>query len=289
MDKKHFKTLTLDELAGLSTWPARLLSLIPSDIKHKTPKSITREFGNDKWGNLLKYFIDRNEFSLLDVEAAEQNINEVIPCFENGIGFYSTTVMEANKKQKEIYKKNLIPYAKDVSCLVELGAGYGSKIFSLSEFSHLDKLPLYAAEYTKSGCDLIKLISKKINKRVTVGRCDFDKLTIDNIDIPKNSIIFTSYSVHYVKKLKKRFVEFISNLKPKIVVHFEPCYEYFDEKSLHGLMCKRYMELNGYTKNIASAIEEGCIENEAKFEIERNIFGTNPFLPFTVIRWFPKC
>ena len=183
----------------------------------------------------------------------------------------------------------MVPYAKDASCLVELGAGYGSKIFSLSEFSLLDKLPLYAAEYTKSGCDLIKLISKKTNKQVTVGRCDFDELTIDNFEIPKNSIIFTSYSVHYVNKLKKRFVEFISNLKPKMVVHFEPCYEYFDEKSLHGLLCKRYMELNGYTKNIASAIQEGCIENEAKFEVERNIFGTNPFLPFTVIKWFPKC
>ncbi len=62
-------------------------------------------------------------------------------------------------------------------------------------------------------------------------------------------------------------------------MHFEPCYEYFDENSLHGLMCKRYMELNGYTQNIASAIEEGCLDIEAKFEVERNIFGSNPFYP----------
>ena len=159
---------------------------------------------------------------------------------------------------------------------------------SLSEINPLDKLPLYAAEYTKSGCDLIKLISKKTKKQVKVGSCDFDQLLIDDLEIPKNSIIFTSYSVHYVNKLKKRFVEFIAKLKPKVVVHFEPCYEYFDENSLHGLMCKRYMELNGYTQNIASAIEEGCFEIEAKFEVERNIFGTNPFLPFTIIKWFPK-
>ena len=54
-------------------------------------------------------------------------------------------------------------------------------------------------------------------------------------------------------------------------------------------MCKRYMELNGYTQNIASAIEEGCLEIEAKFEVKRNIFGINPFLPFTIIKWFPRC
>ena len=289
MDKKHLNMLTLDELANRSSWPARLLSLVPYEIRHKTPKSIAREFGNDKWGKLFQHFIDKNEFTLSDVEAVEQNIHEIIPCFKNGIGFYSTTVKEANNKQIEIFKNNLIPFIKDASCLVELGAGYGSKLLSLSEINPLDKLPLYAAEYTKSGCDLIKLISKKTNKQVKVGSCNFDQLSIDDLEIPKNSIVFTSYSVHYVHKLKKRFVEFIAKLKPKVVVHFEPCYEYFDENSLHGLMCKRYMELNGYTQNIASAIEEGCLEIEAKFEVKRNIFGTNPFLPFTIIKWFPRC
>lgn len=288
MTKKNLNMLTLDELANRSPWPARLLSLVPFEIKHKSPMSIAKEFGDEKWGKLLQHFSNKNEFTLLDVEEVEQNIHEIIPCFEQGVGFYSTTVKEANNKQIEIFKNNLIPLIKDASCLVELGAGYGSKLMSLSEINPLDKLPLYAAEYTKSGCDLIKLISKKINKQVKVGSCDFDQLYINDIEIPKNSIIFTSYSIHYVDKLKKKFVEFIAKLKPKVVVHFEPCYEYFDENSLHGLMCKRYMELNGYTQNIASAIEEGCLDIEAKFEVERNIFGSNPFLPFTIIKWFPK-
>ena len=289
MNKKTLNTLTLDELANISSWPARLLSLVPFEIKNKSPKSVTQEFGDDKWGKLLQHFSNKKEFTLLDVEEVEQNIHKIIPCFEQGVGFYSTTVKEANNKQIEIFKNNLVPLIKDASCLVELGAGYGSKLMSLSEINPLDKLPLYAAEYTKSGCDLIKLISKKINKKVKVGSCDFDQLFINDIEIPKNSIIFTSYSVHYVDNLKKRFVEFIAKLKPKVVVHFEPCYEYFDEHSLHGLMCKRYMELNGYTQNIASTIEEGCLKIGAKFEVERNIFGSNPFLPFTIIKWFPKC
>jgi hypothetical protein len=288
MDKRHLNLLTLDELAKRSSWPSRLLSLTPYETRHKTPESIEREFGNDKWGKLYQYFSQKNEFTLVDVEAEEQNIHKIVPCFDNGIGFYSTTMKEANKRQIEIFKNNLIPYIKDASCLVELGAGYGSKLLSLSEINPLDKLPLFAAEYTQSGCNLIKLICKKIKKNVKVGSCDFDQLSINDLEIPKNSIIFTSYSVHYVNKLKKNFVEFIAKLRPKAVVHFEPCYEYFDENSLHGLMCKRYMELNGYTQNIASAIEGGCLEIEAKFKVERNVFGTNPFLPFTIIKWFPK-
>jgi hypothetical protein len=288
MYKKHLKKLTLEELPNWSSWPARLLSLDPFKVKHKTPDSITREFGNDKWGKLFQYFINKDEFTLANIEEVEQNIHEIIACFDREIGFYSTTVKEANSRQIEIFKNNLIPYIKDASCLVELGAGYGSKLLSLSEVYPLDKLPLYAAEYTESGCELLKLISNKINKQVKVGNCDFSKLSINNLEIPENSIIFTSYSVHYVPKLKKGFVDFISKLKPKVVVHFEPCYEYFDEKSLHGLMCKRYMQLNDYTQNIASVIKKGCLEIGAKFEEERNIFGANPFLPFTIIKWFPK-
>ncbi len=288
MLKNHQNKISLDQLASFSAWPARLLSLENFEIKHKTPESITREFGEDKWGKLLQYFHRKDNFSLADVEEMEQNIDEIIPCFEHDIGFYLSSAKDAHKKQIEIFKENLIPFIDDASGLVELGAGYGSKLFSLSEIQPFNDLPLFAAEYTQSGCDLIKLIADKIDKDVKVGRCDFDKLYLDDIEIPENSIIFTSYSVHYVPSLKTKFIDFILKLKPKVVIHFEPCYEYFDELSLYGLMCKRYMEINGYTLNIASAITEGCIKNEIKFQEQKNIFGTNPFLPFSIVKWFPN-
>ncbi len=278
----------MDELASCSPWPARILSIDPFEIKHKTPEAIIREFGDDKWGALLKFFADKNDFTLADVEAKEQNLDELIPCYERELGFYLASAREANSQQIDHYWDTLSLYADEASCLVELGAGYGSKIFALSEIAPLNKLPLYAAEYTQSGCDLIKLIAQKTNKQVQVGHCDFDKLSVSGIEIPENSIIFTSYSVHYVPKLRNRFVDFISKFKPRVVVHFEPCYEYFDSQTLHGLMCMRYMQLNGYTQNIASVIQAGCQEIGATFEAERNLFGSNPFLPHSVIKWRPQ-
>lgn len=285
---KTLKKIKFDELANWSPWPSRLLSITPFEKKIKTPKSVEREFGNDKWGKLLKNFSNKKNFSHIDVETSELNKEEIIACFEKNFGFYSTSVNQANKRQIEIFKDNLSPYIKNASCLVELGAGYGSKIFSLSKFKNFRELPILAAEYTKSGRDLIRLISKKSNKTVKVGKCDFDSLTLSGFEIPKNSIIFTSFSVHYVKKLKKKFVEFIAKFEPKAVVHFEPCYEYYNDNSLHGLMCKRYMEINGYTLNIASAINNGCLKIKAKQKVYKNVFGSNPFLPFSVIKWFPK-
>ena len=52
-------------------------------------------------------------------------------------------------------KETLSRYSDGGSCLVELGAGYGSKIFNLSNKFSLAGLDLITLEYTKTGCDLI--------------------------------------------------------------------------------------------------------------------------------------
>ena len=187
----------------------------------------------------------------------------------------------------DYYIGALSKYTKNASCLVELGAGYGNKIFKLSENKSFKHLDLYAAEYTDTGCELMSLVSKNINKDIQVGKCDFNNMTLSGIKIPKNAIIFTSYAVHYVPELKSEFVKFLNQFKPIAVIHFEPCYEYFDAKTTYGLMCKRYMDLNGYTKNIASSVQAGCKNIEASFISRKNIHGSNPFLPFSIIEWSP--
>ena len=288
MPNSDLKKLSMNELAAWSSWPARLLSIDSFQSRDKSPESVSREFGNDKWGSLLSHFSDITSFKLSDVQAMEQDLDELIPCFERVSNFHLALVREAGAQQIDIYKNTLIPHVAGASGLVELGAGYGSKLFELSDLSPLNKLPLYAAEYTQSGCDLTKLIAKRINKQVQVGQCDFNTLDLIGLEIPENAIIFTSYSVHYVSELREDFVNFILQFKPKVIVHFEPCYEYYDPQTLHGLMCQRYMELNGYTKNIASNIEAGCLKIGAKFRSDRNIFGSNPFLPFSIIQWEPQ-
>jgi len=69
-----------------------------------------------------------------------------------------------------------------------------------------------------------------------VDHCDFHKLKLQGIKILENSLIFTSYSVRYVPELKEEFVDFLNQFKPKVIVHFEPCYEYFNNESVHGLV-----------------------------------------------------
>ena len=288
MKKTYPHVISLDEIAEYSAWPSRLLSLDSFATRYKSPAEVTREFGDEKWGCLFDAFKERSVFSLEDIESAEQDLDQEIPCYDDYLGFYLTRVKRANIQQIKIYESVLSRYADSSNGLVELGAGYGSKIIRLSNLSVMKDLPLVAAEYTQSGCNLLSLLAQKTGKSIEVGRCDFNELDVSGIDIPENSIIFTSYSVHYVPELKAKFVDFLNKFKPRVVVHFEPCYEYFEPSSLHGLMCKRYMDINGYTKNIASTIVDGCDRIGALVKIQKNVFGSNPFLPLSVIEWSPQ-
>ena len=91
-------------------------------------------------------------------------------------------------------KETLSHYSEGASCLVELGAGYGAKIFNLSNTLPLGELDLIAFEYTNSGCDLMSLIGEKINKEIKVSLCDFNTFDFGGVQIPENAIIFTSSS-----------------------------------------------------------------------------------------------
>ena len=51
-----------------------------------------------------------------------------------------------------MYEKHLSKYSNKSSNLVELGAGYGSKLFQLSCYDSLKHLKLIAGEFTDSGC-----------------------------------------------------------------------------------------------------------------------------------------
>ena len=50
MNNSELRKLSMNELASWSPWPARLLSLDPFKIRHKTTEAVIREFGDDKWG-----------------------------------------------------------------------------------------------------------------------------------------------------------------------------------------------------------------------------------------------
>jgi hypothetical protein len=278
--------ITIDDLPKYSPWPKRLLSQDPFAVRNKTEKEVLREFQDEKWGSLLEKVRARKSPTLAELEKIYTDTAAVSPCYDDG-NFYLATWQQMQDRHVDLYAEFLGPHVAGASCLVELGAGYGSKLLGIAAREGFSDLPLFAGEYTQSGRELISILAKSMNKPVAIGHCDFRTLTIEGMSIPEDAVIFTSYAALYVPLLSAGFVDLLARLKPRAVVHFEPCYEHYQESSFHGLMCKRYIELNDYTRNLAGIIEQGRSQTGLSVRTTRNILGNNPFLPISVIEWAP--
>jgi hypothetical protein len=288
ISNRKIQSINLNDIPYYSPWIKMVLSSQNLEIKNKNKSEIVREFDIEKWGFFLNKFSNMKNFTLNQIIDEEIQSNNIIPCFSEIDGLHLTTSYNNFGQHLEIYKKILKEHVDGASSLVELGAGYGSKIFNLSFMNDFKNLTLHAGEYTKSGCELLHLISKNIKKYIDVGHFDFSCPQKTKLKIPENSIIFTSYALHYSKSLRPDFINFYLKLKPKAIIFFEPCYELFDSKSLHGLLCKKYMLMNDYTLNISSIIEQGCKENNSTLKIKKNVIGSNPFLPISILEVIPK-
>lgn len=284
--RRDLAPLAFDDLAKYSAWPKRLLGLEPFDVRQKSEREVLREFQDERWGALLAHVKGLDRPTLFDVEEVVSGPAADAPCYLDG-SFYLANQKQMLAAHLDLYAEVLEPLVHGASCLVELGAGFGSKLLGLSLRERFSNIPLAAGEYTESGCAMISLLAGKLNKRVDVGRCDFRNLTVGGFEIAEGALIFTSFAAHYVPELPMGFIGFLRGFKPKAVVHFEPCYEYFDERSVHGLMCRRYMELNDYTRNLATVVEAGRRGDGISVDVRRNVLGSNPFLPLSIIKWSP--
>jgi tRNA G46 methylase TrmB len=278
---------TLDQLAAYSPWPARLLGLAPSEQKTKTPTEITREFEHEKWGPLWRRVQEQSDPVTLSTLNDWIQVSSHLEFCSQGPEFILLSNAEANRIWLELVEAAIKPWLP-APALAELGCGYGNVLLSMAKrFNHAAG-QIFGGEYTKSGQDLLTYLAKQENLTVQSGSCDLGAPGITSLNLPNNSVIYTSYAVHYVPHLTARFVEDLCSFRPRVVCHFEPCYEYTNEESIIGLMRRRYIEINDYNRNLVTILE--AAEKDGRIEIitqEPNLFGVNALLPASLIAWKP--
>ena len=277
------KEIDFKSIKNYSKLPQLLSEGTDKDKKFKTQKEILREFNDEKWAMVLDILARESSISLRDVDEIMCNFNETLP-FYHSEKFYLGTGKNIFDSQLEVYEKTLRPYLKGASCMVEMGAGYGSKILNLSKKPGFDNVPIFAFEFTRNGCKSIKMLAERMSKVINVGACNFQDLSIDDVSFPTGGVVFTSYALHYIPLLTNGFIDFFLKFKPKVIVNFEPCYEHHPNTD-YGLMCRRYIELNDYNLNIGSVLEHKSNSGTILLDIEKNIFGSNPFLPISILKW----
>lgn len=286
--EKQGQQFTLNDLPRFSSWPARLLGLEQWEQRQKTSEEVVREYEHEKWGPLLSRLIQQGgNVTLGQVDEWvlgewPESLCSVQDRFE------LLSVHEAHKHYLQVVESTLKTFMP-LGDLVELGAGYGSIILALARCRALDPLRVYAGEYVQSGVSLIQQLAKNEGISAVVGRCDLTSDKLVDFNIPHGAVIYTSMATPYVTSIDRLFVERFVRLHPRVVIHFEPCYEHFDVESLLGAMRKRYIEVNGYNKNLISVLHQERDQGRIDILVEKkSVFGINPLLPISVVAWRQK-
>jgi len=186
-----------------------------------------------------------------------------------------------------LVERVLKPYLP-ASTLVELGAGYGSVILALAKRHPFCQMNIIAAEYTGSGVELIQRLARSQDLKIQTGHCDFGSPGVTDLAIPDDAIIFTSFATPCVPKLPVSFVDSLAGFHPRVVAHFEPCYEHSESSTLLGLMRRRYIEVNDYNTNLVTLLHERQAQGSITIVEERPaVLGPNPLLPASILNWRP--
>lgn len=242
-------------------------------IKIKNKKEVLREFDKEKYFRALKFFKKKNP-SLHDVDKFFYNKKKEFLLL---------------KKEKKIMINIIKKYCKDSNGITELGCGYGSKSLELIKNKDFKKKNFYLLDISKNAISLIKLLLlnyKKIKKKINLGTCDFYNGKLENNNIPSNTVVFTSYALHYKKKLTDKFIKSILKLNPLYVIHFEPIYEHYLKNSKKNYCIRNYFLKNDYSVNLLSIIKKYQKLKKINIIIEKkSVFGVNKFLPFSIIVW----
>jgi hypothetical protein len=207
--------------------------------------------------------------------------------YSRGDDLVEATACEVHDRYRDFVASVVSRYLP-APALAELGAGYGSVVLDLARRPAFRGTPVFAAELTDAGSQLISELSIAEGLMVQTGLCDLTASPVTALPIPPGAVIYTSYAAQYVPRLELSFVESLASIAPSVVIHVEPCYEHCEGKTLLGLMRRRYIEVNDYNTNLVTVLREqrdrGVIDILEELPA---VFGSNPLLAASVIVWRP--
>jgi hypothetical protein len=186
----------------------------------------------------------------------------------------------------DIYRTWLFnKYFKDYDSIYDIGCGCSYNLIKLCETFPNKKI--YGLDFVQSSVDIVNELSKNHNFD-TEGHL-FNIIEPDfNFDLNENSLVFTSGTIEQIASKFDKFIDFLLQKKPKMVVHVEPTYEVYNQGVLFDYLAAKFHKKRGYTRGYLTRLKE--LESQGKIEIikvKRLNFGSMFFEGYTNIIWKP--
>lgn len=178
-------------------------------------------------------------------------------------------------------------FSHEMNNLYEFGCGTGNNLVKIREFNN--DLELYGLDWVESSQKIIDLIAKETNDD-KLHSAKFDYFNPDKtFSIKEESIVLTVASLEQTGTEFTKFMEYLLNQKPKIVIHIEPMWEPLDEKNNLDSLSIKYFKKRNYLNGLYMHIEK--LSNEGKLEIDqyfRSFVGSFFVDGYSVVVWKPK-
>ena len=173
----------------------------------------------------------------------------------------------------------------EVDSIYEFGCGPGYNFVALHEM-YPDK-QLYGLDWAQSAVDLVNLLARTHGMKLE-GR-SFDFFAPDeDLHLEPNSGVLTICALEQTGRRFERFVDYLMQQKPRVVVQMEPAVEWYDPENLVDYLAIRYHRARGYLEGFYPRLVE--LASQGRIQIlhqRRPQFGSLFHEGYSFVAWRP--
>ncbi len=175
--------------------------------------------------------------------------------------------------------KLAIKYLRGLSDVYEFGCGTGHNLLRIQAVS--PRSILHGFDWTRSSNELVKAMGFHAE--------NFDYFNPPEINLRPDSGVYTVASLEQIGTKYKKFVNYLLEQKPRVVVHIEPIPELLDPTNLLDYLSIAYMKKRKYLSGYLDYLKG--LEKQGKITIhEACRSGIGSFLidGYSLVIWSPK-
>lgn len=231
--------------------------------------------------------------NLVDLRKNDYNLAALMPRFirkNQPIRFNGEYIVPSESNFEHLYF-NLFrawlfdKYFSEYENIYDIGCGSS---YNLSELcKRFPEKKVYGFDFVQPSVDIVNDLATYYGFN-TEGRL-FNIIDPDfDIEIEKNSLVFTSGVIEQIASKHEKFIDFLLEKKPSLVVNVEPTVEVYKHDSLFDHLAIKFHKKRGYTEGYLPKLLE--LESSGKIEImkiKRLNFGSLFMEGFTCMIWRP--
>tara|TARA_A100000164_G_C21909193_1_gene774719 strand:- start:375 stop:1307 length:933 start_codon:yes stop_codon:yes gene_type:complete len=181
--------------------------------------------------------------------------------------------------REDLFQKYFIKYEN----IYEFGCGTGINLLALKKkFSNKS---IFGSDFVKSSGKIIDLINKTFRYNIKFDIFDVKKPN-RKYKFKPNSLVFTTGVIEQVGNDYKKFINFLLEKKPDMVINMEPFKEIYNLNNKMDLLSYFFIKKRGYAKNFLNYLK--LLESKKKIKImkiKRTYFGSVLMDSYNYVVW----